>query len=300
MFRVDCTENLNVTSRFLLVSRDDTLPVLTLSDPIFYADRDTGKYTVTGTADAGSAILYNKTEKVYADSTGTFAIFGTLEENSTILSISAQDSAGNASAPQIALVARQADEEVSPGTFDGGGTTQQTNKFVDVIAGSYYEEAVKWAVENGITQGTDATHFSPEDICTRAEVVTFLWRAAGSPKPKTSAMPFTDIPADSYYYNAVLWAVENGITSGTSDTTFSPDAVCTRAQIVTFLWKSESSPAAGSSNPFTDVAADTYYTDAVLWAAKEDITKGTGSTTFAPDADCTRAQVVTFLWRCKK
>ncbi len=303
MLRVDCTENKNVTSRFLLVSRDDTLPVLTLSDPIFYADRDSGKYTVTGTADAGSAILYNKTEKVYADSAGTFAISGTLEEdqNSTILSISAQDSAGNATAPQIAMVARQADKEVSPGTFDGsGGTTQQTNKFVDVIPGSYYEEAVKWAVENGITQGTDATHFSPEDVCTRGEVVTFLWRAAGSPEPKTGAMPFTDIPADSYYYNAVLWAVENGITSGTSDTTFSPDATCTRAQIVTFLWNSENSPAAGSSNPFTDVAADTYYTDAVLWAANEEITKGTGSTTFDPDADCTRAQIVTFLWRCKK
>ena len=302
MLRVDCTENENVTSRFLLVSRDNTLPVLTLSDPIFYADRDTGKYTVTGTADAGSAILYNKTEKVYADSAGTFAISGTLEEdqNSTVLSISAQDNAGNATDPQFAMVARQAAEEVSPGTFDGGGTTQQTNKFVDVIAGSYYEEAVKWAVENGITQGTDATHFSPEDVCTRGEVVTFLWRAAGSPKPKTDAMPFTDVPADSYYYNAVLWAVENGITSGTSDTAFSPDAVCTRAQIVTFLWKSESSPASGSRNPFTDVAADTYYTDAVLWAAKEEITKGTGSTTFDPDMDCTRAQVVTFLWRCKK
>ena len=297
----------DVTSVFLLVSRDNTLPVLTLSDPIFYADRDSGKYTVTGTADAGSAILYNKnnkTEKVYADSTGTFAISGTLEENqnSTVLSISAQDSAGNVTtAPQIALVARQADKEVSPGTFDGSsGTTQQTNKFVDVIPGSYYEEAVKWAVENGITQGTDATHFSPEDICTRAEVVTFLWRAAGSPKPKTDAMPFTDIPADSYYYNAVLWAVENGITSGTSDDTFSPDATCTRAQIVTFLWNSENSPAAGGRNPFTDVAADTYCTDAVLWAAKEDITKGTGSTTFDPDMDCTRAQVVTLLWRCKK
>ena len=301
MLRVDCTENENVTSRFLLVSRDNTLPVLTLSDPIFYADRDTGKYTVTGTADAGSKILYGENGSTYAAGDGSFAIDGTLEENSTILSISAQDSAGNTTTPQIALVARQAAEEVSPGTFDGsGGTTQQTNKFVDVIAGSYYEEAVKWAVENGITQGTDATHFSPEDICTRGEVVTFLWRAAGSPKPKTSAMPFTDIPADSYYYNAVLWAVENGITSGTSDDTFSPDATCTRAQIVTFLWKSESSPAAGSSNPFTDVAADTYYTDAVLWAAKEDITKGTGSTTFDPDADCTRAQVVTFLWRCKK
>ena len=300
MLRVDCTENENVTSRFLLVSRDNTLPVLTLSDPIFFADRDTGKYSVTGTADAGSKILYGENGSTYAAGDGSFAIDGTLEENSTILSISAQDNAGNASAPQNALVARKAAEEVSPGTFDGGGTTQQTNKFVDVIAGSYYEEAVKWAVENGITQGTDATHFSPEDVCTRAEVVTFLWRAAGSPEPKTRTMPFTDIPADSYYYNAVLWAVENGITSGTSDTTFSPDAVCTRAQIVTFLWKSESAPAAGSKNPFTDVAADTYYTDAVLWAAKEDITKGTGSTTFDPDMDCTRAQVVTFLWRCKK
>ena len=176
----------------------------------------------------------------------------------------------------------------------------QTGVFVDVATGSYYEDAVDWAVENGITKGTDDTHFSPDGICTRAQAVTFLWRAAGSPKPETRTMPFADVPAGSYYYDAVLWAVENGITEGTSDTTFSPNATCTRAQIVAFLWRSEKSPAAGSRNPFADVKSTAYYADAVLWAVRENITKGTSSTTFSPDADCTRAQIVTFLWRCKK
>ena len=172
--------------------------------------------------------------------------------------------------------------------------------FVDVPAGSYYEDAVDWAVENGITQGTDDTHFSPDGICTRAQAVTFLWRAAGSPEPETRTMPFTDVNAGSYYYDAVLWAVENGITKGTSDTTFSPNMTCSRAQIVAFLWRSEKSPAAGTANPFADVKSTAYYADAVLWAVKEDITKGTTNTTFSPNADCTRAQIVTFLWRCKK
>ena len=176
----------------------------------------------------------------------------------------------------------------------------QTGVFVDVATGSYYEDAVDWAVENGITKGTDDTHFSPDGICTRAQAVTFLWRAAGSPASKTSTMPFTDVPVGSYYYDAVLWAVENGITKGTSDTTFSPNMTCTRAQIVAFLWRSEKSPAAGTTNPFADVKSTAYYADAVLWAVKENITKGTTSTTFSPDADCTRAQIVTFLWRCKK
>ena len=176
----------------------------------------------------------------------------------------------------------------------------QTGVFVDVATGSYYEDAVDWAVENGITKGTDNTHFSPDGICTRAQAVTFLWRAAGSPKPETRTMPFTDIPAGSYYYDAVLWAVENGITKGTSNTTFSPNMTCSRAQIVAFLWRSEKSPAAGTANPFADVKSTAYYADAVLWAVKEDITKGTTNTTFSPDADCTRAQIVTFLWRCKK
>lgn len=173
----------------------------------------------------------------------------------------------------------------------------QTSVFVDVATGSYYEEAVDWAVENGITKGTTATTFSPNATCTRAQAVTFLWRAAGSPEPETRAMPFTDIPVGSYYYDAVLWAVENGITKGTSDTTFSPNMTCSRAQIVAFLWRSEKSPAAGTANPFADVKSDAYYADAVLWAVKENITKGTTNTTFSPDADCTRAQIVTFLHR---
>lgn len=171
------------------------------------------------------------------------------------------------------------------------------NYFVDVPASAYYYDAVLWAAEQGITGGTDATHFSPDGVCTRAQAVTFLWRAAGSPAPSATAMPFTDVAADSYYYNAVLWAVENGITVGTSSTTFSPDLKCSRAHIMTFLWRSEKSPAAGSVNPFTDVSADAYYADAVLWAVKESVTNGTSSATFSPDADCTRAQIVTFIWR---
>ena len=171
------------------------------------------------------------------------------------------------------------------------------NPFTDVPAGSYYEDAVIWAVDKGITTGTSATTFNPNGICTRAQAVTFLWRAAGSPAAKSAVMPFTDVKAGSYYYDAVLWAVEQGITKGTSDTMFSPDATCTRAQIVTFLWRSQKSPAAGTANPFTDVKASAYYADAVLWAVKHNITVGTTFSIFSPDEECTRAQIVTFLYR---
>ena len=176
----------------------------------------------------------------------------------------------------------------------------RANEFIDVPAGSYYDDAVLWAVENGITTGASASRFDPNGICTRAQAVTFLWRAAGSPKPETRTMPFTDVPVGSYYYDAVLWAVENGITKGTSDTTFSPNDTCTRAQIVSFLWRSEKTPVASSRNPFTDVKPGAYYLDAVLWVVESGITKGTTAMKFSPDADCTRAQIVTFLWRCKK
>ena len=148
--------------------------------------------------------------------------------------------------------------------------------------------------------GADVTHFSPDGICTRAQAVTVLWRTAGSPKPETQTMPFTDVPTGSCYDDAVLWAIENGITWGTANTTFSPNMACSRAQIVTFLWRSEKSPASGTANPFADVKSTAYYADAVLWAVREDITRGTTNTTFNPDADCSRAQIVTFLWRCKK
>lgn len=176
--------------------------------------------------------------------------------------------------------------------------TVTDSSFVDVPADAYYYDAVLWAARNGITVGMDDTHFAPNATCTRAQVVTFLWRAAGSPAPESSTMPFTDVATDAYYYDAVLWAVENGCTLGTTTTTFAPNATCTRAQIVTILWRSQASPAAGSVNPFTDVASDAYYYDAVLWAVANDITRGTTDTTFSPDADCTRAQIVTFLYRC--
>ena len=171
--------------------------------------------------------------------------------------------------------------------------------FVDVREGMYYADPVQWAVRTGVTVGTSPDTFSPDNTCTRAQVVTFLWRAAGSPEPsrQASLRNFGDVPGSAYYYKAVLWAAENGITSGTSAYAFSPDDPCTRAHVVTFLWRAMGSPAVGSSNPFTDVGQRLYYTDAVLWAVAQNITKGTTATTFSPNAACTRGQIVTFLYR---
>ena len=171
------------------------------------------------------------------------------------------------------------------------------NFFVDVPADSYYYDAVLWAVKEGITNGTSATTFSPDASCTRAQMVTFLWRAAGSPEPKVTECKFTDVNMDSYYGKAVLWAVENGITNGTSDTTFSPDATCTRAQMAAFLCRMADGKPVSSTNAFTDVKADAYYADSVQWAVENAITNGTGDNKFSPDATCTRAQMVTFLYR---
>ena len=171
------------------------------------------------------------------------------------------------------------------------------NFFVDVPIDAYYYDAVLWAAETGVAYGTSAVTFSPDDICTRAQAVTFLWRAAGYPEPKAMSS-FEDVPEDSYYAKAVAWAVENGVTFGTSDTTFSPNAYCTRAQIVSFLWRAQNSPAADIENPFTDVKSGAYYYDAVLWAAEKGITVGTSDDTFSPNTNCTRGQIVTFLYRC--
>ena len=175
--------------------------------------------------------------------------------------------------------------------------------FLDVPTNAYYYEPVVWAVANGITNGTgDGSTFSPDMNCTRAQVVTFLWRAAGAPEPVSTENPFTDIAEGSYYYKAVLWAVENHITTGTGKGRFSPDMDCSRAQIVTFLWRSQTSPApTGTEIPFTDVQPGQYYTNAVLWAVERGITTGTGNgSTFSPDMICTRAQIVTFLYRCPR
>ena len=172
----------------------------------------------------------------------------------------------------------------------------ETSPFSDVSTSAYYYEAVKWAQEKGITGGVGNGLFGPNQPCTRAQIVTFLWRAAGSPAPKDMSS-FADVPADAFYAKAVAWAVENGITSGTSDGKFSPDATCTRAQSVTFLYRASGAPAVSGSAAFSDVVADAYYASAVKWAEKSGITGGIGGGLFGSDNNCTRAQIVTFLFR---
>ena len=170
--------------------------------------------------------------------------------------------------------------------------------FFDVNMDAYYYDAVQWAVESGITNGMSATAFGPNVVCNRAQVVTFLWRAAGSPEPESTVMPFVDVAPGAYYYDAVLWAVENGITTGMSANTFAPNGTVTRGQTVTFLWRAEGKTAADGQNGFSDVATDAYYEDAVQWAVENGITNGMSDTSFAPASGCTRGQIVTFLYRC--
>ena len=455
MFKIDGKQGMDVTSVFLLVSRDETPPMLTLADPVFFADRDTGEYAVTGTADAGSEIIYGKTsqsatQSVTADSDGRFTVSGMLnkEKNTGILFLSAKDSAGNESTQQMATITRQtryavtvnnsyADASgagsyaagsvvtVSAGnrsgyTFNGWTTdsgvafddanaaettfimpdgnvtvtanwsknsgssssgrgdsdprytvgipdktengsvsvspknagqgdrvtvtvkpdegyelgsltitdskgnelplTDQGNgkftfimpagkvevkatfteevkisPFRDVSTDAYYYEAVKWAQKKGITGGIGDGLFGPNQPCTRAQIVTFLWRAAGSPMVNY-AMDLADVPGDAYYAEAVRWALSQGITTGTADGKFSPNAPCTRAQSMTFLFRASKASADGAP-AFSDVAADAYYAEAVKWATDNGITNGTTSSTFSPGSGCTRAQIVTFLWR---
>jgi len=452
MLKIDGKQGMDVTSVFLLVSRDETPPVLTLSDPVFFADRDTGEYTITGTADAGSEILYGENGRTQAAGDGSFAIHDKLEderETNASLYLRAKDSAGNLSAQQLALITRQTryvvtvngsydaqnsgagsyaagsvvtvragsrsgytfngwtsgsnvvfdDPNAEETTFimpdgsvtvtanwsrDGGSSSsgrddsdpsyavgipdktengsvsvspknasqgdrvtvtvkpdegyeldslkvldkngkelELTDKgdgkftfimpagkvevkavfaeevkispFRDVPTDAYYYEAVKWAQKKGITGGIGDGLFGPNQPCTRAQIVTFLWRAAGAPVVNY-AMDLTDVPSDAYYAEAVRWALSQGITTGTADGRFSPNAPCTRAQAVTFLFRASKASADGTP-AFGDVAADAYYAEAVKWATDNGITNGTTSSTFSPGSGCTRAQIVTFLWR---
>lgn len=455
MLKIDGTKGQDVTSVFLLVSRDETPPMLTLADPVFFADRDTGEYAVTGTADAGSEIIYGKTsqsatQSVTAGSDGRFTVSGVLRgaDNTGVLFLSARDSAGNESAQQLALITRQTRYAVTVNgsyadvsgagsyaagsvvtvragsrsgyTFNGwtsgsnvvfddpsaaetaftmpegsvtvtanwsrdGGSSSSgrddsdpryavgipdktengsvsvspknasqgdrvtvtvkpdagyeldslkvldkngkelelTDKgdgrftfimpagkvevkaafteevkispFRDVPTDAYYYEAVKWAQKKGITGGIGDGLFGPNQPCTRAQIVTFLWRAAGSPVVNY-AMDLADVSGDAYYAEAVRWALSQGITTGTADGKFSPNAPCTRAQAVTFLFRASKASADGAP-AFGDVAADAYYAEAVKWATDNGITTGTTSSTFSPGSGCTRAQIVTFLWR---
>ena len=171
--------------------------------------------------------------------------------------------------------------------------------FLDVLEKEYYAEPVRWAVNHQpqITNGTGANTFSPEATCTRGQVVTFLWRAMGCPEPASASNPFADVHEGDYFYKPVLWAAEKGITNGVDEKHFGPEGACTRAHVVTFLWRAHEKPAAGERNPFSDVPADEYYTDAVLWAVSKNITNGMDETHFGPDSPCIRGQIVTFLYR---
>ena len=297
----DTTVKANTTYKWRFTPDDDNYTTLTGEVELYHKSSSGGGwydsyYTIKATAGTGGSISPSGNVSVREGRDQTFTI--TPDKSYAVSNVKIDGkSIGAVKSYTFENVRRTHTIEV---IFMKANGNPQAGVFVDVATGSYYEDAVDWAVENGITKGTDDTHFSPDGICTRAQAVTFLWRAAGSPKPETRTMPFTDVPAGSYYYDAVLWAVENGIAKGTSDTTFSPNMTCTRAQIVAFLWRSEKSPAAGTANPFADVKSTAYYADAVLWAVKEDITRGTTSTAFSPNTDCTRAQIVTFLWRCKK
>ncbi|WP_322180669.1 S-layer homology domain-containing protein [Neglectibacter caecimuris] len=176
--------------------------------------------------------------------------------------------------------------------------TGNTEIFNDISASAYYYDAVAWAVENGITVGTDKTHFSPEQRCTRAQIVTFLWRDSGSPEPNSSLTIFSDVKAGEYYEKAVKWAVEQGVTNGTGKGKFSPEASCTRAQAVTFLWRAAGEPEPSKTvKSFSDVKKGSYYEKAVKWAVEQGITAGTGNGKFSPESGCTRAQIVSFLYR---
>jgi len=192
---------------------------------------------------------------------------------------------------EAAFVPVSGEQPTSPTT-----PVKPSASFKDVAASAYYYDAVQWAVSKGITNGTTATTFGPEESCTRGQIVTFLWRAAGSPTA-TGSNPFTDVKTGDYWYDAVLWAVSQGITNGTTATTFGPNETCTRGQTVTFLYRNAGSPAAAASSAFTDVASGAYYSSAVAWAVSQGITNGTTARIFSPDEICTRGQIVTFLYR---
>ena len=255
--------------------------------------------TISGTTEHGTVTV--STEAAVGGSTVTITVLP--DSGYTLGGITVTDSEGNElsltdngnGAYTFTMPSGKVEIHV---TFTEDGSL---NPFQDVPDDAYYFEAVNWAVANNVTNGTSETTFSPNVGCTRAQVVTFLWRAAGQPEPTEGTNPFTDVKEGTYYYKAVLWAVEKGITNGTSETTFDPDETCTRGQIVTFLWRREGKPApTGANNPFADVKPSAYFGSAVLWAVETGITNGTSETTFEPNEGCTRAQVVTFLWRADR
>jgi hypothetical protein len=237
------------------------------------------------------------TDKTTTDTNNTDVKTDDSDSKTTGSKTSGSSSRSSSSSSNVVTTTTTPTTETNPAA---AATTPETVlkplPFSDVSDTAYYRYAVQWATENGITSGTSDTAFSPNSTCTRAQVITFLWRAAGSPAPTSTDNPFTDLPLDSYYHNAILWAVEQGITSGTGDGTFGPNSIVTRSQVVTFLYRAAGSPTTDGTS-FQDVASGSYYENAVRWAVEQGITSGTSDNTFGPADFCTRAQVVTFLYQ---
>ncbi len=253
-------------------------------------------YTIKATAGAGGSIAPSGNVSVREGRDQTFTI--TPDKGYAVANVKIDGkSIGAVKSYTFENVSRTHTIEV---IFMKANGNPQTGVFVDVATGSYYEDAVDWAVENGITQGTDDTHFSPDGICTRAQAVTFLWRAAGSPVVNY-LMPFTDVDEGAYYAEAVRWAASTGIVTGLTETTFGTDSVCTRAQAAAMIYRCAQAQGKGFTGawmfhlPFTDVSEWAY--ESVAWCYMNSVTTGVSETSFAPGNDCTRAQIVTFLWR---
>ncbi|MDO5783828.1 MAG: leucine-rich repeat protein [Eubacteriales bacterium] len=256
------------------------------------APQDATNKTVTWTSSDNSVATVSD-GKVTAVAAGTATITATTSNGLTAtcnVTVKKKSSGVTVVTPSTPTEPTTPTEPITP-------TEPTTPTFTDVPAGQFYTDAVAWAVGKGITVGTSDTTFSPNDICNREQIVTFLWRANGSPEPKTTNCPFTDVKPSDFCYKAVLWAVENGITYGTSATTFEPKKGCSRAEVVTFQWRANGEPESSASNVFTDVSTGDYYTDSVAWAVDKGVTVGTSATTFSPNNICTRGEIVTFLYR---
>ena len=254
------------------------------------------KFTPADTTQRG--VTWESSDETIATVDKNGRVKGLAEGEVSITVTSTENADITATCTVTVTPAKDNDDAILAGGVIISGIGGDDLPFTDVSFRNYYYNAVKWAVDKGITSGTSRYTFSPDVACTRAQVVTFLWRAAGSPAPMLNKNPFTDVHTSDYYYDAVLWAVQNGITTGTSATTFSPDATVTRAQVVTFLWRANGQPAAGNSG-FVDVSSNAYYAKAVDWAFVNGITTGMDYGAFDPDTACTRAQIVTFLYRAR-
>ena len=292
--RVSVTDiSLDKTAMTLFVPDSETLlPTIVPSNA---TDRE-----IIWTSDNPAVASVNDAGTVKANSVGIATITATTEDGGktatcTVTVVKEDLPIDEEIPPETEQSTEIPDEPDEPVTSD----TPSSNPFLDVKSGEYYYDAVLWAAENEITQGTGAKTFSPDMPVIRAQVVTFLWRAAGCPEPTGDASKFTDVEVGSYYEKAVAWAIEQGITKGTSETTFSPDKICTRGQIVTFLarFAGVEDDATGYTHSFTDVKATDFYNNAVAWAKDNGVTEGTSATTFSPNDDCTRGQIVTFLYR---